>query len=392
MYINSASAFVEFELLYLQLMKHSPLSPCNVAYLKARLADLAQCFVNTPVDSRRFLWQKIHFESAKQLRQNTDILLTKPDKGAGVIILNRADYISKMNAILDDTNKFLKLGDLSFDDTQKLENKLQKHFLELFKRKFISKEVNELIRPVGSPRPRMYGLPKIHKPNVSLRPILSTCHSVQHSLAKSLVEYLNPVLEFYSGFYVKDSFTLSSVIPLCNDSQVSFDIVSLFTNIPLDETISICADFLYRGPSTFVLPFPEDVFIELMEITTKSMSFSFNEVMYRQIDGIRMGSPLGPILANIFVGFHERLLFEKFPKPFIYQRYVDDTFVRFSSRNEALMFFHKLNDLHPSLSFTMEEKNSNKLPFLDVLVKRGESSFFTSIYGKPTFTVLYLSC
>ena len=94
------------------------------------MADLAQSFVYTSVDSHSFLWQKVDFESAKQLKINTDIVLSKPDKGAGDVILNRADYIRKMNAILDDTNKFLKLRDLSFDDTQKLENKLQKRFLE----------------------------------------------------------------------------------------------------------------------------------------------------------------------------------------------------------------------------------------------------------------------
>ena len=104
-----------------------------------------------------------------------------------------------------------------------------------------------------------------------------------------------------------------------------------------------------------------------------------------------MGSPLGPILANILAGFHERLLFEKFPKSFIYLRYVDDTFVTFSSRNDALLFFHKLNDLHSSLSFTMEEEKSNKLPFLDVLVESGESSFLTSVYRKPAFIGLSLS-
>ena len=113
--------------------------------------------------------------------------------------------------------------------------------------------------------------------------------------------------------------------------------------------------------------------------------------MYHQIDGISMGSPRGPILANIFVGFHQRLLFEKFPKPFNNVRYVDDIFVCFSSHNEALKFFHKLNDLHPSLSFSMEEENNNKLPFLDMLVERGESVFLTSVYRKPTFTGLYLS-
>ena len=69
--INSASVSAEFELLYLQLMKHFPASSSNVAYIKARLVELAQRFVNTPVDSGRFLWQKIHFESAKQFSRNT---------------------------------------------------------------------------------------------------------------------------------------------------------------------------------------------------------------------------------------------------------------------------------------------------------------------------------
>ena len=206
----------------------------------------------------------------------------------------------------------------------------------------------------------MYGLPKIYKPGIPLCPFLSMCHSVQHSLAKWLVEVLNPVLELYSGFCVKDSFTFSSVtrrLPVCNDFQflVSFDIVSLFTNIPLDETVSICADFLYRGPSTIALPFPEEVFIELMEIATKSVSFSFNEILYCQIEGVSKGSPLGPILDNIFVGFQERLLFEKFPKPFIYLRYLDDFFVSFGSRNDALLFFDKSNDLHLSLSFAKKK-------------------------------------
>ena len=242
----------------------------------------------------------------------------------------------------------------------------------------------------------MYGLPKIHKPSIPLRPILSMCHSAQHSLATWLVEVLNPVLEFYSGYCVKDSFTFSAIIrglPVCNESQflVSFDVVSLFTNIRLDETLSICADFLYRVPSTIALPFLEEVFIELMGIDTKSVSFSFNEIMYRQIEGISMGSPLGLILANIFVGFQERHLFERFPRPFIYLRYVYDTFVSFGSRNDALLFFDWLNELHSSQTFTMEEENNNKLPFLDVLVERCDSSFLISVYRKPTFTGRNLS-
>ena len=152
--------------------------------------------------SSGFLWQKNHFEVAKCLKRNPDILLTRSNKGAGVMILNWTDYITKMATILDDTIKFLKLGDLSVDDTHKLEIK----FFELFKKKLIARKDYELIRSIGLQRLRMNGLPKIHKSDILLRPILSMCHSVQHSLVKWLIQLLNPVLAFYSGFFVDDSF------------------------------------------------------------------------------------------------------------------------------------------------------------------------------------------
>ena len=202
--IDSVMVFSEFELLFLQLLKLTSVSQQNLSYLKTCLADLANEFINTLVNSIGFLWQKNHFEVAKCLKRNSNILFTRPDKGAGVVILNRSDYITKMATILDDTTKFLKIGHLSFDNTNKLKIKLQKRFLEFFKKKFISCKVYELIHPIGSQRLRIYGLPKIHSSGIPLRPILSMCHSVQHSLVKWLIQLLDPVLAFYSGFYVDD--------------------------------------------------------------------------------------------------------------------------------------------------------------------------------------------
>ena len=188
-----------------------------------------------------------------------------------------------------------------------------------------------------------------------------------------------------------DSFIFSSIIhqlPLCVDSQfmVSFDITSLFINVPLDKVISICVDVLYRSLLTSVPSCPEGIWVELMKVATKSVSFSFNDTMYHQVDGISMGSPLGSILANIFVEFYEKLLFDRFPKLYIYLHYADEAFTCFSSCNKVLLFFHCLNKLHPSLIFPMDEEKDNKLPFLAVLVERLLFAFVTSIYRKPTFT------
>ena len=73
----------------------------------------------------------------------------------------------------------------------------------------------------------------------------------------------------------------------------SFDIGSPFTNVPLDETIEICANALYRGHLDCP-PFPEDTFRELVLNATRGVEFSFNNQMYKRLDGVAMGSPLGP--------------------------------------------------------------------------------------------------
>ena len=98
--------------------------------------------------------------------------------------------------------------------------------------------------------------------------------------------------------------------------------------------------FFFISVSVNICSVPESVFVELMELATKLVSFSFNDTMYRQVDGISMGFLLGPILANIFVGFSKNYSLTGFPKPYIHLRYVDDTFACFCSYNEALSFFH----------------------------------------------------
>ena len=109
--------------------------------------------------------------------------------------------------------------------------------------------------------------------------------------------------------------------------------------------------------------------------------------MFRQVDGVAMGSPLGPVLANIFLGFWEdRIPNEMWPG--MYRRFVDDTFSVVHSRECALQFLDCLNGLHKALKFTMESEEEGQLPFLEVLVMKEAGKFATTIYRKPTFTGL----
>ena len=216
-------------------------------------------------------------------------------------------------SILGDTSKFLRLGPVdSFDHTTSIETKFQRRLVELVKRSLLSSAISDQIRPIGSIWPRLYGLSKTHKDEVPLRPILSMVGSPQQKDSKWLDQLLQPVLVHYSTFCTKDSFEFAGFIRKCsslNKLMCSFDNWSLFTCVPILETIAIYADMLYRSYLT-PLDIPEVVFVELMKFVTTSVNF--DNIMYRQVDGISMGSALGPTMAGIFVGFHEVNLFSNY--------------------------------------------------------------------------------
>ena len=171
-----------------------------------------------------------------------------------------------MNHILHDETKFERVGPASTcDNTAAIESRLQKRLLELFTAKLILEEVYRFIRPTGSHRPRMYELPKTHKPEVPLRPILSVTGSAHHELSKWLASLLQPVLDRYTAHYISDSFTFADYVRKLDghiDSfMCSFDVSSLFTNVPLDETIAICVDTLYNIPDSQPC-IPKEVFVQ----------------------------------------------------------------------------------------------------------------------------------
>ena len=132
-------------------------------------------------------------------------------------------------------------------------------------------------------------------------------------------------------------------------------------------------------------------FKKLLELATLDSYFFFNENIYHQIDGVAMGSPLGPTLANIFMSHMEKKWLHECPldfKPTVYRRYVDDSFLLFKSDKHMDLFLHYLNNQHPNISFTSETESESILPFLDIKIERDTNEFSTSIYRKPTFTGL----
>ena len=146
--VNREEVFAEFEILYAQLACHKPISSDELNALKGKLSDLAHAYCGTPVDPADFSIHKEHFQAIKSLRSNDQIIITKPDKGSGVVILNKSDYIQKMGNIFDDKAKFLNMGSVDqHDNTAKTEQKLQKRLLD-----FVNQKIRAILKFCGTNR------------------------------------------------------------------------------------------------------------------------------------------------------------------------------------------------------------------------------------------------
>ncbi|CAF3650056.1 unnamed protein product [Rotaria sp. Silwood1] len=326
------------------------------------------------------------------LKEDKSLVITRPDKGRGVVLMNKNEYLSKMYAIVNDSSKFKRL---STDPTVAREQNLIKLLNRLLKEKSITEQFFKMSCPKGSNPGRLYGLPKIHKDNIPLRPVLSAIGTFNYGLGKALTNILSDIIE--KEKMVRDPFSFVEELKtlpksFSNYKMVSFDISSLYTNVPLDETIEIILKNLYETRAT-PPTIQRDDMKQLLIFATKNTHFLFDNNLYDQVDGVSMGSPLAPLLAEIFLQDFEKKHSSTFTSMGIvyWKRYVDDTFVLIDSTFSAKDICTKLSQFQKSIKFTCEEEaaNTNTVSFLNILIQKQPGiGFATKVHRKETFSGL----
>ena len=344
-----------------------------------------------------------HLKAVNELQKNRSLVLTKFDKGNGVVLMDRSYYVEQMNVILSGS-QFKLLDNNDVDKVVKVLDEKVKDVLNMaVKNKELDSGLAHRLKPRGARIPLLYGLPKVHKldPNrpdmkCPVRPICSMSSSSVDELSEYLNDLIKPALLDYDCYASKGSFDFSEKMrnfEVKKDVEmVSFDVVSLFTNVPLNLAIRIASNVLYDSvykPNNL----KKSTFIKMLQLCVKDIPFLFDQNIYMQTDGVAMGSRLGPTLACLTMAFLEKKVFKSrgLICPLFYTRYVDDIFAVFENLNDAQNFLKCLNLMISQIKFTMENSVSNKLAFLDVLVHNDGDSFSTSIYTKTTSTGLYLN-
>lgn len=315
-----------------------------------------------------------------------DVVYSNPDKGKGVVIMNKEDYLGAVKAHITEGPYELQKFRGAFP-VDRLQASVKEKLKVMCDGGLISEEQKRKF-VVSNPRmPRMSGLPKIHKPGVQIRPVVTTIDSPTSKIAHWLVKKFRTYTKFQSCS-VKNSIelvtSLSDVKIEENHEMVSYDVKALFPSIPEAEAVVMLKEWCNEQNTS-----DKEVAVvySLIDIVVSQKFFQFEGEIYKQLDGVEIGGKISPWVAEITMSRLEiKLLMEPQP-PLQLFRFVDDYFA-IIEKGTAGILLHRLNQMHPNIQFTYEAEVDGRLPFLDLMIVREGEKLAFEVYRKPTDSML----
>lgn len=334
-------------------------------------------YVNTVESWLNFLAQR----STDFFKHNSHLIVVNSDKGKHTVIMLKRAYEQKVEDLLSDTNTYRIVANSCNENIDKNEAFVDR----LVQLGVVDKSKRFRLSDKSAIPAKFYGLPKIHKGNAPLRPITSAFEAPGKNLAEFLVQTLSAFFDD-ENLHVKNTAEFKEFIDKVriepDEILVSFDVVSMFTNIPVDLAIEVIRKKKRIIEKRTKIPF--ELLEEMLRfVMSDCAQFTYKTATYSQVHGIGMGSAISPLIAKIVMSDLMATQLPKLPQqPNFIRVYVDDTAccVKRTLVNEML---HTLNDYHCGIQFTMEMETDGRINFLDITLIRNGSNIMTNWYKKP---------
>ena len=256
--------------------------------------------------------KKEEIKAIKQLKADKDCMVLATDKGVALVVMDRSDYTKNAKELLEDTNTYRTIQS---HPTNKLKNKLINMLRKIKADTGMQENTYRKMYPTGATSPKFYGLPKIHKKNIPLRPIVSSIGSVTYGVAKELATIIKPLMD-NSQHHVHNTKQFADEIRKTKLEEgeciTSYDVTVLFTSIPVASALEIIRSKLEQDadlPNRTIMT--ADNIVELLGFCLNNTYFVFQDVVYEQTKGAAMGSPISPIVANIYMEAFENSHFKE---------------------------------------------------------------------------------
>jgi hypothetical protein len=311
--------------------------------------------------------------------------------------MDAGEYEEKLNDMLSDERTYEQLDS---DPTQRYKRELVAILTRLKKEDKITRSQYDLLFPTAENIPRIYGTPKIHKPGNKVRPIVDYTGAIGYQTSRSLTDILSPLVGG-TEHHVQNSKHLAEGLAevMIDDGEIfnSHDVVSLFTNTPIDQSLQVIQSRLEQDTTLKdrTRLSVQDI-VELLRFVLTTTYFLFRGKIYKQRFGAAMGSPVSPVVANLYMEFLEQKAIATAPiscQPKMWKRYVDDI-LEIVQKDQVDNLTEHINQSDPTgnIKFTYEKESDGTIPFLDTLiVRKPDGSVKLLVYRKATHTDQYLN-
>lgn len=361
---------------------------------RCTIANNIQNYLNASKNNNPDLQpNKFYTEAELQTRsffkQHPELLALKADKGNRTVVLSREVYNEKMKQLLNDDRTYEKVKRDPTSRFEKENNNIVKRLNDL---NLLKPKQPERLRTYTAVCPKIYGQPKAHKEGLPLRPVVPCMTSPTYELSKYIGNVIRQSID--SKYNIRNSFEFCryvNTLTLPNSHiLVSFDVVALFTSIPLElVTKSVIKRWNKIKEHT---PICLDMFCEIVEFCVNRSYFSFNGEYYIQKFGTAMGNPLSSPIADLVTEelIDHALEAVNFPIPHI-KKYVDDMFLSLPA--DKIDYVKEVfNSQDNNIQFTVEVEQNRRLPFLDMtLVRQEDQTVRTEWYMKPIASGRFLN-
>lgn len=314
---------------------------------------------------------------------NKDTFATRSDKGGHTVVLKKSEYDVALAELLDEKNYL----NLNFNPLQQL-IEWESELYNILKKNFKTKELlkGNFFAPKTLLLAKFYGLPKVHKEGNVLRPITVTRGSPGHFTGRIFNRMLNIVFPRLTH-HTKDSYEFKKFIDEIqireNQVLVSFDVVSMYTNIPRTLVKTIIMGEWRKFYDVFGIG--KKILEKILDfLLSKCTIFTAIDKIFQQREGLPMGGCISTALARIVMDRVIKQLFDKIPNTISFIRvFVDDTIAAIDY-NDVDLALNTLNNFDPQMKFTHEiENQQGRINFLNLTLFRDGNRVRTNWFRKP---------
>ncbi len=298
------------------------------------------------------------------LQKDETIMVLPADKGKCLVVMDRAEYVTKMEEKLADTTTY---QELQSDPTTKVKKLLAGKLKAIHDEGELNYATYMRLYPSATQIPRMYGQPKIHKEGNPLREIVDSNGSIFKNIDKHIANIIKP-LAGNTEYHVRNTKhfvdSVKDIHVADNEILVSYDVTALYPSVPQDEAIELIYQKLKADPTLKDrTKMTAEHIIDLFKLFVHNMYFVFNNKLYKQLNGLAIGAATSGFAADIFMEDLElRAINTYIEPPTLWKRFVDDTISKLLKEHVNGFLTH-LNSLHPRIKFTTETQTNNKIAF-----------------------------